>query len=1069
MKTKPLIVLLLLFGSLIPASVLAAEPTGHTYRIQTVYYSQDAITGYSTYLDIDTTTLKTELPSEWQNQTKVYNADLDTDCYHYIEEINSTYYRIWFKTNFLSGNNHINFYIGGTENIGNEDEVFQYYNESITISNIEYDWSNDFETNDDHMDGYSDYTRQLDGSNYIIYGDLNLGVDLTESEILEGRLDFQLKTTDYNNAVMVDYKYSSSTTTGPHSTDIMNEDEWYNCSLIWDCSGSQLYVNDVQKATKTTHPGTGLNCLWIRGDYLYLDNISYTDFSGTTYADYINLTTISSDSELLADVNLKNDYSNLAIISNTGEIIEEFSNQVNGTYSEISLSNLAVKNISYGVWTYPYWTETTSKAWAKLDLVAGVPKKILVGKGGTTARDGENTFLLFDDFSGSSLDTEKWDTAGSGSVTVADGVCTLIANDNSAWRSILSKDQYSNFKIMAKGQFQTQSGEDGRTLIYAMSDGTYTGYGLDGIFGQMSDRDNNIQIRVDSTAVQSSSVTVDKLIDYRIEFIKNDTDFAFNTDLGNLSTTSSAYSQGYLGIAMSEGKAVIEFIAVGKSISTEPTVSEPTIIDANTVEFTITSSETVTGYQVALDISDLSLSSVDDYLIVCSAAGYGFETINETEITLSTNTEYEISQILKENEIKTIIGSSEVSAEKTGYGLLSLAGLNDVELSNVKIRKWAENPPTLSASTLPYLVGNDQDTDVVKTLSLFDESDLSLTFYNALTGDDLYNNITVIFTGNAALKEYTFDSDDFASNNSIDLTVPSYGSVAISDDRGFVRQITYEETDTEIDLTYPNNESSLIEWYILVDSASNVVTIKDSRTNVLQNATGSDTHSFYGIFGRTYKIYVDGVLEATDTMSTAKSFDFRTDPSAAYLNTTSGDIIDYTPVTLPTHPDITLVGGVQNDTINITYVIEGPFSSLDLLVRTTNNTELYSETLYATQNTILISGVDNDSTYVAQTTLHEVEGGILVNTYIITPEYPNAGLFSSAKNIFGETWSNILAILLIFIILLSFSKVHMFAGSVAAVVTIVSLNFAGYLDFMSPITKAVVLLLAVLPAIIESR
>jgi len=1041
MKFKPLLVLLLLFGSLLPTSVMAAEPTGYTYQVQTVYYSTSEITDYATYLDIDTTTLKTELPSEWQNQTKVYNADIDTDCYHYIEEINSTYYRVWFKTNFLSGNNHINFYIGGTENLGNANEVFQYYNDSITLSNVETKWSNDFETNASYIDDTYTYSRQLDGDTYVIYGLTVIAVDVSEISTDKGRLDFRWKTTQTGDEqIGIRYGYDGSVSAVLYSSSI-TADEYYNITVTWDSTGTYLFVNGVYENYFSTHPETGLEHLVFIGDYQYMDNISYSDLSGTTYADFKNLTTISSDSELLADVNLKNTYSKLAIISDTGDVISEFENQTNGTYSEISIDNLAIKNISDEVAdTRPYWIEYDGSdyfAW----IQTNGSETVTVEATGSYSPNISAVMEFGDEFTN---DYSNW--VNNGGVSILDGVLTISPSNH----YVYTPNQYSTGEIHVKiNSYSTNGG-----LIIGLGAGVWPAsqstqevidYGTPtgGYFGFWT-----------GSTFSDTGVAID-LNEELIFKIEDGTIYQGETYVSAMTPVNPST----FWIYSSNGENTVDYVFVKKYQPTEPEISK------NGNEYTIGESS-VEDYQVALNVTGIA-TSTSDSLETAGGYGYGFETINETSVSLSTNTEYELSEILKENEIILNLNGNEVSANATGYGLLSLAGIDDIELSNIKVRKWVENPPTLSASTLPYLVGNDQDTEVTKTFSLYDEADISESFYNAITGTDLYSNFTVIFTGNAALEEYSLNSSNFTTN-SIDLLVPSFGNVVISDSRGFVRKITYESDETEIDMVYPNKDQSLIEWYILLESASDVLTILDSRSNILYNATGSDTHSFYGIFGKNYIIQVNGETEATDTMSTAKSFDFR-DDGYVYSNTTSGDIIDYNPPTIPTHPDFVLSGTVQNGTINITYEIDGAFSSLDLIVKTTNNTELYSQTLADAENTVLITGADNSSSYIAQATIHEVDGGINMYSYVITPEYPNAGLFSSAKIIFGETWSHILAILFIFVVLLSFSKVHMYAGTVAAVVTIVGLNFAGYLDFMSPITKAVVLLLAVLPSIIESR
>ena len=135
----------------------------------------------------------------------------------------------------------------------------------------------------------------------------------------------------------------------------------------------------------------------------------------------------------------------------------------------------------------------------------------------------------------------------------------------------------------------------------------------------------------------------------------------------------SAYRDGGL-------QGDIDNFRVRKYLETTPS-STKTAQSSTLVQYDI-SSDSIEDYQLELDVSDLSLSSVDDSVhFYVAGGGYGFETINETAVSLSTNAEYALSEILKENEIILNLEGDEVSADRPGYGLLSISALNDVELS----------------------------------------------------------------------------------------------------------------------------------------------------------------------------------------------------------------------------------------------------------------------------------------------------------------------------------------------------------------------------------------------------
>ena len=80
----------------------------------------------------------------------------------------------------------------------------------------------------------------------------------------------------------------------------------------------------------------------------------------------------------------------------------------------------------------------------KDDLGSNRDIRIYYGKSGeTTASNGDNTFLFFDDFPGSSLDTSKWDGSGVGSVSVSNSII-----DFAPYYDIQSKASFGNNHIL---------------------------------------------------------------------------------------------------------------------------------------------------------------------------------------------------------------------------------------------------------------------------------------------------------------------------------------------------------------------------------------------------------------------------------------------------------------------------------------------------------------------------------------------------------------------------------------------------------------------------------------------
>lgn len=102
-----------------------------------------------------------------------------------------------------------------------------------------------------------------------------------------------------------------------------------------------------------------------------------------------------------------------------------------------------------------YWVEDLTldpiTMWVEVadDLGSNVDICVYYGKSGeSSARNGDNTFLFFDDFPGSSLDTTKWDTI-SGSSSVSGGILSL--GSGSPGSKIRTKSSFSgNIAIFSR-------------------------------------------------------------------------------------------------------------------------------------------------------------------------------------------------------------------------------------------------------------------------------------------------------------------------------------------------------------------------------------------------------------------------------------------------------------------------------------------------------------------------------------------------------------------------------------------------------------------------------------------
>ena len=126
-----------------------------------------------------------------------------------------------------------------------------------------------------------------------------------------------------------------------------------------------------------------------------------------------------------------------------------------------------------GVTALPYWMESKVDSdnavfWVRIaDDLSSSPATIYIYYGkndAATTSNGDNTFLLFDDFLGNSLDSSKWTSVtkgNGGSVSVANGEVTLNPKDNTvSSASIQSVQTFTNSILIQIKRKYTAGTED---------------------------------------------------------------------------------------------------------------------------------------------------------------------------------------------------------------------------------------------------------------------------------------------------------------------------------------------------------------------------------------------------------------------------------------------------------------------------------------------------------------------------------------------------------------------------------------------------------------------------------
>ena len=187
-------------------------------------------------------------------------------------------------------------------------------------------------------------------------------------------------------------------------------------------------------------------------------------------------------------------YKPVTITNNTSDDLSDFQFKI--TVNTITLiNNGKMKSngddirftVSGSCTTIPYWIESGNNSssaaiWVKIpSLKAYETKEVLMFYGNPLASagtNGNNTFDVFDEFNGSSLDNTKWDTYGSnGTYNVSNGILTARATYNaSGSAAIIRSKSTANGPLTAEMMVTGVSGYYPNFAI--QNSGSFAGYAL---------------------------------------------------------------------------------------------------------------------------------------------------------------------------------------------------------------------------------------------------------------------------------------------------------------------------------------------------------------------------------------------------------------------------------------------------------------------------------------------------------------------------------------------------------------------------------------------------------------
>jgi hypothetical protein len=231
-------------------------------------------------------------------------------------------------------------------------------------------------------------------------------------------------------------------------------------------------------------------------------------------------------------------------------------------------------------WIESYTASSSAIVWVKIPSIqtTGATAYMYYGTGSSTTSNGANTFIFFDDFTGTSLDTSRWTVVSNNGLSVSSGVFNIsYAGGGSSSNSgtIQTKNLFQS-NIAFRTRLQTRTYYTGIML----SDGGGSALGLVYYTGYESAIGSDWTTRVSSSASTDGDVIADPPTGYFIEdFVsisgqklkerRNDGTWNTSTRYNGHSTQEPLRINHYRGY----GALAMDWILLRNVSSVEPTSS----------------------------------------------------------------------------------------------------------------------------------------------------------------------------------------------------------------------------------------------------------------------------------------------------------------------------------------------------------------------------------------------------------------------------------------------------------------------------------------------------------------
>jgi len=235
-------------------------------------------------------------------------------------------------------------------------------------------------------------------------------------------------------------------------------------------------------------------------------------------------------------------------------------------------------------WMESYTASSSAVFWVKVPSIPASPNTatiyIYYGKSdATTTSNGDATFLFFDDFPGTAVNTTKWTVLSGGSVSVSNGELVLTG-DGSNRGKVASKTFQSTDYVRMRVKSRVADASESSLLAVLQHDKTYgasSNRPSNGFWHETYGTEFNIYKGVSNTLTKLTSVTYDFYPDtnyHILEFVKSGSSMKGYAD-GVLKTSVSdttTFSSKYIGLASRERAYAtrVDWVFISKYVEPEP-------------------------------------------------------------------------------------------------------------------------------------------------------------------------------------------------------------------------------------------------------------------------------------------------------------------------------------------------------------------------------------------------------------------------------------------------------------------------------------------------------------------